>query len=301
MNHFSLRGLGVALVTPFNSNKEIDFTALSRMIEHIIDGKANYIVVLGTTGETPTLSAEEKILVREFVSNQVAGRVPLIIGFGGNCTAGVISELKSADLKDYQAILSVAPFYNKPSQEGLYLHFAEIAKASPLPVILYNVPGRTGVNISAHTTLRLASEFDNIIAIKEASGNFKQIEEIINHKPERFQVISGDDALTYPLVTLGAEGVISVVGNAFPKEYGRMVRLCLDGKYNEALPIHYRFSRLYDELFVDGNPAGVKSLLHHMGLIENELRLPLVPTRLETSEELKKLLEELTAGSVSEG
>lgn len=294
METLSLKGLGVALVTPFDINKEIDFTALTRMINHIIDGKADYIVVLGTTGESPTLTHEEKILIRHHVAVEVNGRVPLVVGCGGNSTSAVVEELKRTDFTGYSAILSVVPFYNKPTQEGIYLHYSEIARTSPLPVILYNVPGRTGANISAQTTLRLAHEFSNIIGIKEASGNFKQIEEIINNCPSYFKVISGDDALTYPLITLGAEGVISVVGNAFPQEYGKMVRLCLDGNYNEALPIHYRFSKLYDELFVDGNPAGVKSLLHDMGLIENELRLPLVPTRLETSEELRKLLESFT-------
>ena len=232
--------------------------------------------------------------MRDFVVDRVAGRVPLVLGVGGNCTRAVVNDLASQDLTGYSAILSVAPFYNKPSQEGLYQHFSKIAETSPLPVILYNVPGRTGVNISAATTLRLAHDYDNVIAIKEASGNFKQIEEIINNKPDGFKVISGDDALTYPLMTLGAEGVISVVGNAFPKEYGRMVRLCLEGRYHDALPIHYGFSKLYDELFVDGNPAGVKCLLHEMGLIDNVLRLPLVPTRIETSQELRKLLNELT-------
>ena len=192
---------------------------------------------------------------------RTAGRIPLVLGMG-NCTRSLTEEIRSTDLSGFSAILSVTPFYNKPSQEGLYLHYREVAMASPLPVVLYNVPGRTGINIKASTTLRLAKEFPGIIGIKEASGDFKQIEEIINHKPERFQVISGDDALTYPLISLGAEGVISVVGNAFPEEFGRMVRLCLAGRFNEALPIHYSFSRLYDELFVDGNPAGVKSLLN---------------------------------------
>lgn len=295
MDNFSLRGLGVALITPFHSDKEIDFTALQRMIEHVIAGKADYIVVLGTTGETATLSSDERALVRSFVRENVNGRVPLVLGMGGNCTNALVEELKNCDMSGYSAILSVAPFYNKPSQEGLYQHYRAIVEASPLPVVLYNVPGRTGVNISAATTLRLAHEFPGVIGIKEASGNFKQIEEIINNKPESFQVISGDDALTYPLITLGAVGVISVVGNAFTREFGKMVRLCLDGRYQEALPIHYRFSRLYDELFVDGNPAGVKSLLHDMGLIENELRLPLVPTRIETGDELRKLLSQLQA------
>jgi 4-hydroxy-tetrahydrodipicolinate synthase len=294
MDSISLRGLGVALVTPFKKNKDIDFEALERVVEHIITGGADYIVVLGTTGETPTLTESEKREVRKFVVDKTAGRVPLVLGFGGNCTRALVEDMKTTDFTGFSAILSVTPFYNKPSQEGLYLHFSEIAKNSPLPVILYNVPGRTGINIKASTTLRLAHEYSNIIGIKEASGSFKQIEEIINGKPEGFHVVSGDDALTYPLITLGAEGVISVVGNAFPAEFGRMVRLCLDGNYQEALPIHYRFSKLYDELFVDGNPAGVKSLLHHMGLIENELRLPLVPTRIETGEELKNLLQQLT-------
>jgi 4-hydroxy-tetrahydrodipicolinate synthase len=283
MDSISLRGLGVALVTPFKKNKDIDFEALERVVEHIITG-----------GATPTLTESEKREVRKFVVDKTAGRVPLVLGFGGNCTRALVEDMKTTDFTGFSAILSVTPFYNKPSQEGLYLHFSEIAKNSPLPVILYNVPGRTGINIKASTTLRLAHEYSNIIGIKEASGSFKQIEEIINGKPEGFHVVSGDDALTYPLITLGAEGVISVVGNAFPAEFGRMVRLCLDGNYQEALPIHYRFSKLYDELFVDGNPAGVKSLLHHMGLIENELRLPLVPTRIETGEELKNLLQQLT-------
>lgn len=281
MGNISLRGLGVALITPFLPSKEIDFEALDRMIEHIIDGKADYIVVLGTTGETPTLSAGERKSVRTHVLKQVNKRVPLVLGIGGNCTHALVEEIKTTDLTGFSAILSVAPFYNKPSQEGLYQHYARIAEASPLPVVLYNVPGRTGVNINAATTLRLARDYSNIIAIKEASGNFKQIEEIINNKPEAFQVISGDDALTYPLITLGAEGVISVVGNAYPREFGEMVRLCLDGNFQKALPIHYSFSKLYDELFVDGNPAGVKALLHKFGMIHNELRLPLVPTHID--------------------
>lgn len=293
MDHINLKGLGVALVTPFNSAKEIDFDSLARMIEYLIDGKVDYLVVLGTTGETATLSAEERILVRRFVVDKVRGRIPLIVGMGGNCTRSLIEEVRTADLTGFSAILSVAPFYNKPSQEGLYQHYRALIENAPLPVILYNVPGRTGVNISAETTLRLAREFPGIIGIKEASGNIRQIEEILQNRPEGFQVISGDDALTYPLMTLGAEGVISVVGNAFPREFGKMVRLCHDGRYKEALPIHYKFTRLYEELFVDGNPAGVKSILHDMGLIENELRLPLVPTRLETGEELRRILEEL--------
>lgn len=291
MAAIDIKGLGVALVTPFKKDKSIDFEALSRVLEHVTGNGADFLVVLGTTGETPTLTEAEKEQVRRFVVEKNAGRLPLVLGFGGNDTRSLTENIRKTDLSGYSAILSVTPFYNKPSQEGLYRHFGEVAKASPLPVILYNVPGRTGVNIKASTTLRLARDFDNIIGIKEASGDFKQIEEIINNKPERFQVVSGDDALTYPLISLGAIGVISVVGNAFPAEFGKMVRLCLEGRYNEALPIHYRFSRLYDELFVDGNPAGVKSLLSSMGMIENELRLPLVPTRIETSDELRNFLD----------
>jgi len=204
-----------------------------------------------------------------------------------------LKRFRHADLDGYSAILSVTPFYNKPSQEGLYCHFVEVASASLLPVVLYNVPGRTGVNLSAATTLRLAHEFPNIIAVKEASGNMKQIEEIINNRPDGFEVISGDDSLTYPLISLGAEGVISVVGNAFPREFGDMVRLCLDGDFQKALPIHYRFQKLYDELFVDGNPAGIKYLLHEMGFIRNELRLPLVPTRRETGEKIDAILSKI--------
>ena len=210
--------------------------------------------------------------------------MPLILGVGGNNTQAVVNELKEGDFSGFDAILSVVPFYNKPSQEGLFRHYEAIAKASPLPVILYNVPGRTGVNMAAATTLSLAREFDNIIGIKEASGNFLQIEEIIKNKPESFDVISGDDSITYPLMTLGAVGVISVIGNAFPMEFGRMVRLCLEGNFQEAMPIHFRFNELFNLLFVDGNPAGVKCTLNQLGLIENELRLPLVPTRMSTNE-----------------
>lgn len=288
-----LRGLGVALITPFDERKQIDYPALERMIDHLLAGETDYIVVLGTTGETPALSAQEKNDIRRFVREQVAGRIPLVCGMGSNNTMALVDELQTTDLEGYEAVLSVTPFYNKPSQEGMYRHFSEVARNSPLPVILYNVPGRTGVNLSAKTTLRLANDHPNIIGIKEASGNFKQIEEIIHGKPSTFNVISGDDAITYPLLTLGAIGVISVVGNAFPKEFGKMVRLCLDGNYREALPIHTGFSRLYDELFVDGNPAGVKCLLNAMGLIRNELRLPLVPTRFETNEEIHAILREL--------
>lgn len=293
MANIKLRGMGVALVTPFSADKSIDFEGLRRMVNYVIAGHADYIVVLGTTGETPALFPEEKEKIRNTIIETNAGRVPLVLGVGGNNTQGVVNELQELDLSGFSAILSVVPMYNKPSQEGMYRHFEAIAKASPLPVILYNVPGRTGVNMQASTTTRLAHDFENIIGIKEASGNFVQIEEIIKNKPERFDVISGDDAITYPLMTLGAVGVISVIGNAFPMEFGRMVRLCLQGKYQEALPIHFRFNELFNLLFVDGNPAGVKCTLNALGLIQNELRLPLVPTRMSTNEKIHKLIESL--------
>lgn len=290
MESLSLRGLGIALITPFDNDKNIDYDALGRVLNHVIDNGADYLVVLGTTGETATLTAGERNAVRKFCVRENHGRVPLIAGMGGNDTRALVEDIRGADLNGYSAILSVTPYYNKPSQEGLYCHFAEVAAASLLPVILYNVPGRTGVNLSAATTLRLAHEFPNIVAIKEASGNMKQIEEIINNRPSGFEVISGDDSLTYPLISLGAEGVISVVGNAFPREFGDMVRMCLDGDFQKALPVHYKFQKLYDELFVDGNPAGIKYLLHEMGFIQNELRLPLVPTRRETSDKIDAIL-----------
>lgn len=205
----------------------------------------------------------------------------------------LVEELKTSDLSPFQAVLSVVPYYNKPSQEGIYQHYKAIAEASPIPVILYNVPGRTGVNMTAETTLRLAAEFDNIIGVKEASGNISQMDDIIKNKREDFMVISGDDGITFPLITLGAVGVISVIGNAFPKEFSRMVRLALQGDYERALKIHHRFTELFSLLFVDGNPAGVKCLLHAMGFIENELRLPLVPTRITTYEKIRHVLERL--------
>ena len=220
-------------------------------------------------------------MVKSFVVERVNRRVPLVLGVGGNNTQALVDYLKSNDLSDFSAILSVVPYYNKPSQEGIYQHYKAIAEASPLPVILYNVPGRTGVNMTAETTLRLARKFDNIIAIKEASGNIVQMDDIIKNKPENFMVISGDDGITFPLITLGAVGVISVIGNAFPREFSKMVRLALEGDFQNALLIHHRFTELFSLLFVDGNPAGVKCLLNAKGMIENELRLPLVPTKLQ--------------------
>lgn len=289
----NLRGMGVALITPFKKDKSIDFPALARLLEYIIQNKADYLVVLGTTAETPTLSEEERSGLKAFISERVRGRLPMVLGVGGNDTMGVVNYLKNQDLSDFTAILSVVPYYNKPSQEGIYQHYKAVASASPLPVILYNVPGRTGVNMSAETTLRLARNFENIIGIKEASGNITQMDDIIKNKPDDFMVISGDDGITFPLITLGAVGVISVIGNAFPKEFSRMVRLALEGDFQRALTIHHRFTELFSLLFVDGNPAGVKCLLNAKGMIENELRLPLVPTKITTYEKIREVLSNL--------
>ncbi len=294
MPHINLKGMGVALITPFKSDKSIDFPALANLVEHQIRCGIDFLVVLGTTAETPALTVDERRQVREFVAQRVAGRIPLVLGLGGNNTMGLIEEIRATDLSAYDAILSVVPYYNKPSQEGIYQHYAAVAQASPLPIVLYNVPGRTGVNMTAETTLRLAEDFPTkIVAVKEASGNFTQIDDIIKRKPKDFMVISGDDGITFPLITLGAVGVISVIGNAFPKEFSRMVRLALEGDFANALLIHHKFTELFSLLFVDGNPAGVKCLLHAMGYIENELRLPLVPTRITTYDKIRAVLERL--------
>ena len=285
--------MGVALITPFNEDETIDFPALARLIEYQIQNGIDYLVALGTTAETPTLTEDEKARTRAFIIEKVNGRVPIVLGLGGNNTNAIVENLKTQNFDGIDAILSVVPYYNKPSQEGLYQHYKAIASATKLPVILYNVPGRTGVNMTAETTLRLARDFDNIVAIKEASGNITQMDDIIKNKPSDFMVISGDDGITFPLITLGAVGVISVIGNAFPREFSRMVRLALNGDYASALTIHHRFTELFSLLFVDGNPAGVKCLLHAMGYIQNQLRLPLVPTRITTYEKIRDVLQKL--------
>ncbi|MCR4995552.1 MAG: 4-hydroxy-tetrahydrodipicolinate synthase [Bacteroidales bacterium] len=286
-------GLGIALITPFHADGSIDEDALVRLVEYQIKNGADFLCIMGTTAETPTLTAAEKRHLKELLVERVAGRVPLLMGCGGNCTSAVVDELHNTDWTGIDGVLSVCPMYNKPSQEGLYQHFRTIALASPVPVVLYNVPGRTGVNMSAETTLRLANDFENIVAIKEASGNITQMDDIIKNKPKGFDVISGDDGITFPLITLGAVGVISVIGNALPREFSRMVRLALRGEYAPALHIHHQFTELFKLLFVDGNPAGVKAMLHAMGMIENQLRLPLVPTRLTTMEQISNILREL--------
>lgn len=285
--------MGVALITPFCEDESVDYDALSRLVDYQIQNGTDYLVVLGTTAETPTLTEDEKDRIIDLVVSKVNGRIPIILGEGGNNTRAIVEKLKKNDYKGINGILSVTPYYNKPSQEGIYQHYKAIAEASRLPIVLYNVPGRTGVNMSAETTLRIAKEFDNVIAIKEASGNMTQMDEIIKRKSEDFEVISGDDGVTFPLITLGAIGVISVIGNAFPKEFSRMTRLALEGDYQSALTIHHSFSELFNLLFVDGNPAGVKSMLSMMGYIKNQLRLPLVPTRITTYEKIREVLIDL--------
>ncbi len=287
------KGLGIALITPFRADGDIDTQALIRLIEYQLQGGVDFLCIMGTTAETPTLSPEERQMLKTLLVERVAGRVPLLMGCGGNNTAAVVHELQTSDWHGIDGVLSVCPMYNKPSQEGLYQHFKAIAEASPVPVVLYNVPGRTGVNMTAETTLRLASDFQNIVAIKEASGNITQMDDIIKNKPAHFDVISGDDGITFPLITLGAVGVISVIGNALPREFSRMVRLALQGEYSTALTIHHKFAELFKLLFVDGNPAGVKAMLSAMGLCENQLRLPLVPTRLTTMKQISDILHEL--------
>lgn len=286
------KGLGVALVTPFLEDGSVDFKSLRALVSKMIGEGADFICVLGTTAETPCLTGEEKRAVMDAVVDEAAGRVPLLLGCGGNCTASVCDYLKTADLKGFSGVLIVAPFYNKPSQNGLFEHFKAVAAASPLPVVVYNVPGRTGVNISAETTLRIAHECANVVAIKEASGKIGQIEDIIDSAPEGFDVLSGDDAITFELLTIGAAGVISVVGNAFPKDFGNMVHSALEGDFNTALAEHKHFKPLYPMLSVDGNPSGIKSLLSLMGLAGGTLRLPLVPVREDTRAALQKFLDE---------
>ena len=293
MVHNIFKGLGIALITPFKEDGSVDYEALIRLVDYQLSNGADFFCILATTGETPTLTAAEKLKIKDTVVDYVQARVPILMGCGGYNTAAVVEELKTGDFRGVDGILSICPYYNKPSQEGLYQHFKTIANATTLPVVLYNVPGRVGVNMTAETTLRLANDCSNIVAIKEASGNFTQIDDIIKNKPSHFEVISGDDGITFPLITLGAVGVISVIGNALPNEFGRMVRLALSGNYSDALTIHHKFTELFKLLFVDGNPAGVKAMMNSMGLLENELRLPLVPARLTTFGEISAIVKEL--------
>lgn len=296
MEHDNLRGMGVALTTPFLPDESIDFDTLDFHIDYLIESGADYIVALGTTAETPTLSREEKLSLEKHILDRVAGRIPVVVGIGGNNTRSIVEELSTTDrLGEFAAILSVVPYYNKPTQEGMYRHFSAIAKASPIPVILYNIPGRSGVNMEVDTIIRLAREYPGkIIGVKEASGNMEQATLIITRRPAGFLVLSGDDSLAHSMISKGGDGVISVLGNAYPRQFTEMIHLSLDPEHHsEATALHQRFSALYSLLFKDGNPSGIKCLLHHMFPRYNEvLRLPLVPVTEATRARLaKELLE----------
>lgn len=287
------KGLGIALITPFTLDGKVDYKSLKRLLEYQLANGADFLCILATTGEAPCLTAQEKDELTAFIKDIVRGRIPILKYCGGNNTAAVVEEIKTTNWTGIDGILSICPYYNKPSQEGLYQHFKAIAEASPLPIVLYNVPGRTGINMKAETTVKLARDFSNIIAVKEASGSLEQVDEIIKNKPDHFDVISGDDALTFSMIASGAAGVISVIGNALPREFSRMIRLEFKGEYEPARKIHHMFTELYSLLFVDGNPAGCKALLNDMGMIENVLRLPLVPTTITTKQKMADILKEL--------
>lgn len=282
-------GTGLALVTPFNEDKSIDFNALGNLIEHTISGGVEYLVALGTTGESVTLTKEEKKQVYSFIAEHANNRVQLVAGIGGNNTQEVIDSFNLYDLSKYDAILSVSPFYNKPNQEGIFQHYMAIENASPLPIILYNVPGRTGSNISVQTTLRLANASEKFAAIKEASGNPEQFMDLLNEKPADFSIISGDDNLTLPFLAMGMTGVISVIGQAYPKEFSTLVRLGLDGKFEEARQIHYKLYNIMKAIFADGNPGGIKALLSQMGICKNIVRLPLATVSQQVFDNLNQL------------
>ena len=281
------------MVTPLTPDGVVDYPALKRLVNYQLDNGADFFCLLATTGEAPCLTTEEKDRITETVKEINRGRLPILKYCGGNNTRAVVEEIKHTNWEGIDGILSICPYYNKPSQEGLYKHFKAISAASPLPIVLYNVPGRTGINLRPDTLIRLARECDNIVAVKEASGSLEQVDEIIKNKPEGFDVISGDDALTFQMIASGAAGVISVIGNALPKQFSRMIRLEFKGEYEPARKIHHRFTELYKLLFVDGNPAGVKALLNDMGMIENVLRLPLVPTTIATKEKMAAILKDM--------
>lgn len=285
-----LTGMGVALVTPFTENGDIDFTALERLVQMHIDAGTAFLCVLGTTAETPTLTAEEKREIRKRVIKQVAGRLPIMVGIGGNCTRAVVEEIKNEDLTGVDAILSVAPYYNRPSQEGIYLHYKAISEATSLPIYMYNVPGRTGVNILPSTVVRVAGDCPNIVGYKAASGDMEQIKELIATKPENFDVFSGDDALTFDIMSAGGVGVISVFGNAFPREMTQLVGAIQEGRIDDARLMNENLKELFRLIFVDGNPSGVKALMNIQGRLENVLRLPLVPAREETCRLLQQAI-----------
>ena len=284
-----LKGTGVALVTPFTKNNEVDYAALEKLVQHVISGGVNYLVVLGTTGESVTLSKEEKKKVVAKVIAVNAGRLPVVLGLGGNHTAELLSELQHADLTGIDALLSVSPAYNRPSQEGIYQHYAALAQKSPLPILLYNVPTRTGATVEVETTLRLAKEFKNIVAMKDASAGVQQCMDMLHGAPEGFVVTSGDDSLALPMMALGAQGLISVIANAYPAETTAIVDAALKGDFATAREMHYKLMPVMKVIFEDGNPAGVKYFLHKLGLMDNVLRLPLVSVKKETAAKIDKM------------
>ncbi|MEA3448125.1 MAG: 4-hydroxy-tetrahydrodipicolinate synthase [Bacteroidota bacterium] len=271
------QGTGVALVTPFKQDKSVDFPALKKLIEHVIEGGVDFLVVMGTTAEAATLDDDEKTAVLNYIAEINDKKLPIVLGMGGNNTKSLTAKIKQSDLRHVDALLSVVPYYNKPSQEGLYQHFKHVAESTGKDIILYNVPGRTGKDMAAETTLRLARDFDNIVAVKEASGDFDKAMDIIINKPENFQVLSGEDPVSLPLIGLGMSGVISVVANAYPYEWSEMVKATRHGNLNEARLLHYVLLKMIRLMFAEGNPVGVKSCLAQLGIIENSLRLPLVP------------------------
>ena len=286
-------GTGVALITPFRKQQEtVDFTRLESLIEHIINQGVDYIVALGTTSEAATMTENERSAVQAFIVETVASRCPIMLGLGGNNTLNITDTIARTNFEGISGILSVTPYYNKPNQRGLVQHYRSVAEASPVPVIMYNVPGRTGVNLTAESTLTLANECPNIIGIKEASGNLQQVMEILRNRPQGFRVISGDDSLTFPMLTLGADGVISVIANALPQEMSQMVRLAMKGDIKKALPLHYRMLPLMNAIFDEGNPTGIKALLEIEGMITNSLRLPLVKATKTLSNKLSSLYNE---------
>ncbi len=289
----NLEGTGVAIVTPFHNYGTIDFSSLEKLLEHVINGGVDFIVALGTTSEAATLTSDEKDAVVGFVKETVGGRVPIVMGLGGNSTNSVVGKIKKTNFDGIDAILSVAPYYNKPNQKGIYSHFKNIAAACPVPVILYNVPGRTASNITAETVLQLAHNSENIVAVKEASGNMSQVMDILWQKPKDFKLFSGDDALTFSLMCLGASGAISVAANVLPAKFSQMVNLQLQGKSKKALELHYAMLPVITQLFADGNPAGIKAALEIKGIIKNNLRLPMVKANKAVYFALQKMFQEL--------
>ena len=283
-------------MTPFNADGSVDWNSMRKLIEFWIEGRVEYLVVLGTTGESATIHGDEKQEVFSFVSKVTAGRIPLVAGIGGNDTNEILHGFKSFDLKGYDAILSVSPYYNKPNQEGIFQHYKKLNENTPLPIIMYNVPSRTGQNVTAETQVRIANECKKIFATKEASGDFAQIMSIMKNKPKDFMVISGDDPITLPMIACGAEGLISVVANAYPAEYSEMVRLCLAGKFDKALPLHYKYTDIIASMFAEGSPSGVKAYLSEMGLCGNHFRLPVWRVSDKHMEKIKGLMQEVKVG-----